>query len=246
MQQVFVDARQVNDEIVTIQGEDARHLGRVVRIRPGEEVRVSVRGGRDYYGHVLTVDREEMTVKLVEEAASTELAQKICLFQAIPKGDRMETVIEKAVELGVYEIVPVETRYCVVRLDEKKKTKKRERWQAIAANAARQSKRSIIPRIAPVTPYQKALDDAGDADLVLLPYENASGMQATGEALKAVAHAGGIGIFIGPEGGFAADEIKAAQRKDNIRVISLGRRILRTDTAAIAAMTMVMMACESR
>lgn len=246
MQQVFVDEKQVNGELVSVTGEDARHLGRVVRIRPGEEIRISVRGAKDYFGHVLTVDRDELTVKLLEEAASTELIQRISLFQAIPKGDRMETVIEKAVELGVHEIIPVETKYCVVKLDEKKQKRKIERWQTIAANAARQSKRSMIPQIGEVMSYARALDYASSKEVLLLPYEHAGEMRLTAEALADAAEAKSIAVIIGPEGGFAAEEVDRARLRQNTRVISLGRRILRTDTAAIAAITMVMMACESK
>ena len=157
----------------------------------------------------------------------------------------METVIEKAVELGAREIVPVEMKHCVVRLDEKKKKSRVRRYQTIAENAARQSKRSHIPKVGDVISYREALERAKTSDICLVPYECEDGMASTEKALAKIAPGKSVSIFVGPEGGFAEEEIRAA-RDLGMDVISLGRRILRTDTAAIAAMTMVMLACEKR
>ncbi|MCI5492637.1 MAG: RsmE family RNA methyltransferase, partial [Lachnospiraceae bacterium] len=166
----------------------------------------------------------------------------IFLFQALPKGDRMETVIEKAVELGVYEIIPVAMKYCVVKLDEKKAANKVKRWQAIAESAAKQSKRSMIPRIHDVMTYREALQYASECEVRLVPYENARGMQGTREALEEVRPGRSVSVIIGPEGGFAEEEIAAA--RENMQEISLGKRILRTDTAGICTMSLLMMRLE--
>lgn len=179
---------------------------------------------------------------LDEAVPKTELSSRIYLFQALPKGERMEYVIQKAVELGVYEIIPVAMKYCVVKLDEKRAEKKVKRWQAISESAAKQSKRSRIPRIHPVMSYAEALDYADSCDVRLVPYENERGMQATVEALEKLKSAGSVSIFIGPEGGFAPEEIDAVRQ--SMDVISLGRRILRTDTAAICTMSLVMLTLE--
>ena len=179
---------------------------------------------------------------LNEDAASTELPSKIYLFQGIPKGDRMETVIEKAVELGVYEIIPVAMKYCVVKLDAKKEAAKVARWQKQAEAAAKQSKRSIIPKIHPVMSYKEAVEYAMQCDVRLVPYENERGMQGTREALSTIKAGTSVSVMIGPEGGFAEDEI--TQVKDSMQVISLGKRILRTDTAGIAVMSMLMLELE--
>jgi 16S rRNA (uracil1498-N3)-methyltransferase len=154
----------------------------------------------------------------------------------------METVIEKAVELGVYEIIPVSMKYCVVRLDEKKAEKKVARWQEIARSAAKQSKRSIIPRIHPLMNFSEAADYAASCDLRLVPYENEEGMAVTGRILEQVGDAETISVFIGPEGGFAGAEID--RLRPTSHVISLGRRILRTDTASITMLSMLMLELE--
>ncbi len=154
----------------------------------------------------------------------------------------METVIEKAVELGVHEIIPVAMRYCVVKLDEKKAQKKVARWQEIARSAAKQSKRSLVPVIHPLMNFSEAADYAAKCGLRLVPYENEEGMAATGEALNDLKGTDSISVFIGPEGGFARAEIDAL--REGSRVISLGRRILRTDTASIAVLSMLMLALE--
>ena len=236
----------MGDEI-TVEGEDARHLAQVVRMRPGERLRVSriLPGGAEGDSFLCELTGAEKTcirLRVLEKVPSTELDNAIVLFQAIPKGDRMETVIEKAVELGAREIVPVEMKHCVVRLDEKKKKSRVRRYQTIAENAARQAKRSRIPN---VISYREALERAKTSDICLVPYECEDGMASTEEALAKIAPGKSVSIFVGPEGGFAEEEIRAA-RDLGMDVISLGRRILRTDTAAIAAMTMVMLTCEKR
>ena len=241
MQQIFVNQNvQINTETV-ITGDDVRHLNKVLRMQPGEVIRISTHEGENYLGEITTIDESQVVLKILEEVPSTELKQRIYLFQAIPKGDRMETVIEKAVELGVYEIIPVEMKYCVVKLDDKKKKKRIERYQTIAETAAKQSKRSIIPTVHDVMTYKEAVEYARSCDVNLVPYECKEGMAATTVALAKLPEAETISIMIGPEGGFADEEIDMVSDMD---VISLGKRILRTDTAAIASMTMVMLACE--
>ena len=159
MHQFFVDREQIGTEYITITGEDVKHIKNVLRMKEGEEVRISDGAGGDFFCTIEKVTSEEVLAKILpKEAGNTELPNRIFLFQAVPKGERMEYVIQKAVELGVYEIIPVEMKYCVVRLDDKKKEKKRERWQAIAKSAAKQAKRSRIPEIHPVMSYNKAVE----------------------------------------------------------------------------------------
>ena len=161
MHQFFVDREQIGTEYITITGEDVKHIKNVLRMKEGEEVRISDGAGGDFFCTIEKVTSEEVLAKILpKEAGNTELPNRIFLFQAVPKGERMEYVIQKAVELGVYEIIPVEMKYCVVRLDDKKKEKKKERWQAIAKSAAKQAKRSRIPEIHPVMSYDKAVEYA--------------------------------------------------------------------------------------
>ena len=243
MYQFFVEETQVGREYVTITGSDVYHIRNVLRMRPGEKIRVSSSSGQDFFCEIAELTDEFVQADILnEEVPGTELPARIYLFQALPKGDRMESVIQKAVELGVYEIIPVTMRYCVVKLDAKRAAKKVERWQAISETAAKQSKRSLIPRVHPVMSFQEALEYAGACEVRLVPYENERGMQATKEALTRLAPGKSVSIFIGPEGGFSEQEIGEARR--SMDVISLGKRILRTDTAACCAMSMVMLRLE--
>lgn len=243
MYQFFVEEGQIGREFITITGSDVNHIKNVLRMKPGEKIRISSQNGQDYFCQITELTDSFVQADILpEEAESTELSSKIYLFQGIPKGDRMETVIEKAVELGVYEIIPVAMKYCVVKLDAKKEASKLKRWQALAETAAKQSKRSRIPRIHPVMSYKEAAAYALECDKCLVPYENAKGMQATKEALSSINKGDSVSIIIGPEGGFAEEEIAFVQ--DKMQVISLGKRILRTDTAGITVMSLLMMELE--
>ena len=154
-----------------------------------------------------------------------ELPAKVFLFQGLPKSDKMELIIQKAVELGAYEIIPVAAKRSVVKLDEKKEKGKLSRWQTISEAAAKQSKRRIIPRIHPVMSFEQAVAYAGDMDVKLIPYEMAEGMEKTRELIEAVKEGQTVAVFIGPEGGFEEEEIEKAQRT-GIVPVTLGKRIL--------------------
>ncbi len=243
MYQFFLTEEQIGREFITITGGDVNHIKNVLRMRPGETIRVSNQKGQDYFCKISEVGKDFVQADILETgAATTELPGKIYLFQGIPKGDRMEHVIEKAVELGVYEIIPVRMRYCVVKLDDKKQQAKLKKWQALAMAAAKQSKRSLVPNIHPVMSYKEAIAYAFQSEACLIPYENENGMEGTKTALKKIRGKESVSILIGPEGGFAPEEIEAVKSRGE--VISLGKRILRTDTAAITAMSMVMMEME--
>lgn len=245
MHQFFIDDSQIGKEYVTITGSDVNHIKNVLRMRIGEKIRVSSNSGQDFYCAIAEVSDEFVQADILdEEADSTELPSKIYLFQALPKGDRMEYVIQKAVELGVYEIIPVSMKYCVVKLDEKKAANKVKRWQAISESAAKQSKRSIVPKIHPVMSFKEAVSYARTCDLCLVPYENERGMSATAQALEKVIPGTSVSVLIGPEGGFADEEIEAV--RCDMEVLSLGKRILRTDTAAICTMSMLMLKLEQK
>lgn len=243
MYQFFVEDEQIGEDSVRIIGSDVNHMKNVLRMKPGERVRISNQKGKDYLCSVETLADDAVILHIEEtDIGSTELPAKIYLFQGIPKGERMETVIEKAVELGVHEIIPVAMKYCVVKLDAKKAEKKVARWQEIARSAAKQSKRSIIPVIHPLMSFAEAADYASQCDVRLVPYENEEGMAATRRALAGLTGAKSISVFIGPEGGFAGEEIDAL--REGPHVISLGQRILRTDTASIAMLSMLMLELE--
>ena len=207
MQQIFVNETPVDNKFL-ITGEDMHHLVRVVRLKRGEVIRVSVSStGDNYLCSVSDITDKELTVDVNEQVPSTELPNRIYLFQAIPKGDRMETIIEKCVELGVYEIIPVQMKNCIVKLDDKKKKSKLGRYNTVAATAAKQSKRSIIPEVHDFMTFKEAYNYALDLDVLLLPFESKNGMKDTFDVLNSLEKGQSIGIFIGPEGGFDSSEI---------------------------------------
>ena len=244
MYQFFVDDAQIGKEFITIIGSDVNHIKNVLRMKPGEKIRVSNQKGQDYFCSIIELGDDFVQADILDsEAANTELSSKIYLFQALPKGDRMETVIQKAVELGVHEIIPVAMKYCVVKLDAKKAENKRKRWQAIAESAAKQSKRSLIPVVHEVMSFKEALSYAKEWKVNLVPYENERGMEATKEAVLELKKDDTISVMIGPEGGFSEEEIELV-KEENMKIISLGKRILRTDTAAIATLSMLMLQLE--
>lgn len=239
MYQFFVGDWQVADSSVTIEGSDVNHIRNVLRMKAGEKVRISTSSGKNYFCRLSEIGEAMVQADILEELSEgTELPNKIYLFQGLPKGDKMEMIIQKAVELGAYEIIPVSMKNCVVKLDAKKAENKVRRWQEIAKSAAKQSKRSLIPEICTPLTYRQAVEAAKELDVVFIPYENERGMAATREAVEQLKAGQSIGIFIGPEGGFAPEEIELA-KKEGMQLISLGKRILRTETAGLAALAVL-------
>ena len=222
------------------------HIKNVLRIRQGEEMLVSDGTGRDYLCQAEEIAGQEVTVRILEtEEKGRELPSRIWLFQGLPKSDKMEFIIQKAVELGAAGIVPVSTRNTVVKLDPKKEEAKVKRWQAIAESAAKQSKRSLVPRVSGIMTLKEAFDyvESQGFSVRLIPYEHEAGMDGTKTELDAAGPGQDIAVFIGPEGGFDEREIELALSK-GVRPISLGRRILRTETAGLALLSVLMMRLE--
>lgn len=238
MYQFFVENEQVGQDRVFIYGGDVNHIKNVLRMKHGEKIRISDQEGKAYFCHIDAINEDEV-VALIDEIdeKGTELENKIYLFQGLPKNEKMEFIIQKAVELGVYEIVPVSMRNCVVKLDDKKASNKVARWNSISESAAKQSKRTVIPEVTMPMSYKAAMEKAKELDVVLVPYENERGMEATRDIISGINKGQSIGIFIGPEGGFAEDEI--TNLFDGAHRISLGRRILRTETAGLATLAML-------
>ncbi len=239
MYQFFVEPYQINenDKRVIITGADVNHIKNVLRMKVGEELAVSNgQDGREYRCGILSLEEDavECELRFIKEDA-VELPVKVTLFQGLPKADKMELIIQKAVELGVTEIVPVATKRCVVKLDEKKASSKVARWQSIAEAAAKQSKRGIIPQVLSVRSFKEALTQASEMDARLIPYELANGMEHTREILRGICPGQSVAVFIGPEGGFEESEIALAEEK-GVEAITLGKRILRTETAGMTVL----------
>ena len=247
MYHFFVEPFQIHEEqeYIEILGGDVNHIENVLRMKQGEELTVSDGFGSEYRCSAQEFLPETVKVKILEKSrVSSELRSEITLFQCLPKGDKMELIIQKAVELGAYEVIPVETRRCVVKLDGKKAAKKVDRWQQIAESAAKQSKRMLIPHVHDVISFKEALKYAESMDICLIPYELAKEMPETKEILAAIEPGQSIGIFIGPEGGFEEKEVEAAI-EGGAKPITLGRRILRTETAGLAILSVLMFQLEN-
>lgn len=239
MYQFFVEPNQINlkDKKVIILGSDVKHIKNVLRMKPGEELSVSNgQDGREYRCGIVELSEECVICELrfIKED-NVELPSGIYLFQGLPKSDKMEWIIQKAVELGVREVIPVATKRCVVKLDEKKAASKTARWQGIAEAAAKQSKRGIVPTVSNVMGFREAIQKASDMDVRLIPYELAEGMERTREIFEALQPGQDVAIFIGPEGGFEESEIQYA-RENGVEPITLGKRILRTETAGMTVL----------
>lgn len=242
MYQFFVEPGQINenDKSVIITGADVNHIKNVLRMKVGEELAVSNGiDGREYRCGIVALgeDSVECELRFIKEDA-VELPVKVTLFQGLPKADKMELIIQKAVELGVTEIVPVATKRCVVKLDDKKAASKVARWQSIAEAAAKQSKRGIIPQVLTVQSFKLALQQAAEMDVRLIPYELASGMEHTRELLGSLKQGQSVAVFIGPEGGFEESEIALAE-ENGVESITLGKRILRTETAGMTVLAWI-------
>lgn len=233
MQRFFVEPYQIEEEAhrIHINGTDVNHIKNVLRMKCGEDVWISDGGDKEYHCQIEELGEDEVLLHILyAQEPEYELPNKIYLFQGLPKADKMELIIQKAVELGAFSIIPVETKRCVVKLDVKK--------------AAKQSKRMLIPEIHEVMTYKQALEFAKQLDVKLIPYELAKGMKETREILSEIKPGQSVGIFIGPEGGFEEEEVAKALEA-GAHAITLGRRILRTETAGLAILSVLMFQLEN-
>ncbi len=245
MNRFYVENNQINNDRIHITGPDVNHIRNVLRMKVGEKIVISNGQGSDFYCIIESECNDEVVAFIKEsKETDTELKGKLYLFQGIPKKDKMELIIQKAVELGVYEIIPVMTKRTVVKLeDRKKELKKLERWQAIATSAAKQSGRGIIPIIKDTMNFKEAVLYSKNMNISVIPYENAENMSKTKELIQRIEATNSVGIFIGPEGGFEEEEINLAS-SNGVTPITLGKRILRTETAGLAILSMIMLNME--
>lgn len=241
MYQFFVSPDQIQGKKIIITGKDVNHIKNVLRMKAGEEIAVSNGvDGREYRCGIQEILEDEVICELrfIKEEG-LELPSRITLFQGLPKADKMELIIQKAVELGVYEIIPVSCKRTVVRLDEKKEKSKINRWQGIAEAAAKQSKRGIIPSVGAVMSMKEAIAYSRSAKVRIIPYELAENMADTKKIINSLQPGEDIAVFIGPEGGFEESEVQAAV-EEGIQPVTLGKRILRTETAGLTVLSWIM------
>ncbi len=251
MYHFFIEEKQIRDGKIYVDGADYNHIKNVIRLKHGDSVLISLKNNsavdlssgnymcslEDY------TDSEAVFLITQENVADTELPCRVVIYQGLPKSDKLELIIQKAVELGAAQIVPVAMKRCVVKLDDKKAAAKLSRWNAISESAAKQSKRSVIPEVRSVMSYKDALKEAAECDICFVPYENENGMAETRRLVGTIKPQDSVAVFIGPEGGFEDDEIAAA-RGLGMHTVTLGKRILRTETAGMAFLSMLAYALE--
>ncbi len=239
MPRFFIDKNNIKDKTAVISGTDVNHIKNVLRMNEGEELILCDMEGTDLYCAISSMDEKSITCNILNTWRSySELDTKLYLFQSLAKGDKMDTVVQKAVELGAYAVIPFSSERSVVRLEDKKAADRVKRWQSISEAAAKQSGRGIIPEVFKIITFDEALKMAEDLSVSLIPYEKAEGMDEARKAVLDIKGKESAGIFIGPEGGFSENEIEKAVSK-GLKPISLGRRILRTETAGAAILSVI-------
>jgi len=246
MYQFFIQPDSIKEEEIWIADpQDVNHIRNVLRMKKGEKVSLCCEAkGKEYICSIEEIESDIVKAAIIDiNGESRELPVKITLFQGLPKSDKMEFIIQKAVELGVAEIVPMATKRAVVKLDAKKAAKKVSRWNTIALSAAKQAKRGIIPEVREVRNFKDILEEVQDIEFMLVPYEEAKGMQASKELISQAKGKKSIGIIIGPEGGFEKEEIEQLKAAGG-QTMSLGKRILRTETAGMTVLSILMFTIE--
>ena len=240
MHRFFVEEPAMGEDSITITGGDVNHIKNVLRMSVGDKICViNGQNNKEYYCEITAVGNDAVDTRICEiRESDQELGNEIVLFQGLPKSDKMELIIQKAVELGVHTIVPVSTDRTVVKLDAKKEANKRKRWMSISESAAKQSGRLRIPEVTPVVSYREALEMAKKMDVRLIPYELAEGMEKTRELMSSIQPGQSVAVFIGPEGGSDSSEIEKAM-EIGAWPITLGKRILRTETAGLVTLAML-------
>lgn len=238
MDRFFVEESQIEDGRIKIVGEDVRHISGALRLEIGDEIEV-VASGEIYLSRIETMDKKEVGLKILDiYPGKNEPRTKISLYQGIAKGSRMDYIIQKGTEIGITEFVVVETSRSVVKIgDSKKKASKLERWQKIADEAGKQCKRDILPKVRDIISFEEMLEELSSQSNVFIPYEE-DREHSLKEALKTV-DSTGISIVIGPEGGFEFEEVERV-RNLGASSISLGPRILRTETAGLVTAAIIL------
>lgn len=250
MPKFFVTEEQVNDEKIKIIGQDVKHIKNVLRKKVGNELMIcNTSTKKDYLSEIISIEENCIECKIKEQIENkVESNIKVSILQGLPKADKMELIIQKSVELGVYEITPIEMKRCVVKLNEKDKIKKIDRWQKISEVAAKQCGRNIIPNINQIINLKNVCNLFDKYDIVLVAYEDENKNTLKNELEKIKQKYNNreikIGVIIGPEGGIDSEEIKMLQENGAI-TITLGKRILRTETVALNVLSIIMYELEN-
>lgn len=240
MHKFFTQPENINGSEGCIVGEDVKHIYKVLRLTEGDEIILNDTNGKEYLCELVDVNKTEVRVKIIEEIESNNESNiEIYLYQGLPKAQKMDLIVQKGTELGIKEIIPTITERVDVKL--KGDFKKIDRLNRIALEAAKQSKRAIIPKVVEPITFEEVLSQVGKMDLFLVPYENAENFGFKGvikEISDSKSEIKKVGILVGPEGGFEEDEIRKL-KEENAYIITLGSRILRTETAGFVTTSLV-------
>ncbi len=239
MHKFFVQRRKFFEDTAVIEGDDVKHIYKVLRLEDGEKVSINDCQGREYLGKIEDVNKTKVTVKLLEELpVNNESPVNIYLYQGLPKSSKMDLIVQKATELGVKEITPVVTERVVVK-SELGEFKKVDRWNRIALEACKQCKRTLIPSINTPIEFEELISKLESMDLIAVPYENETGFGIKNLINEVKHEVKNIAIIIGPEGGFEEEEIERL-KASGAYIVTLGPRILRTETAGFVCASLLM------
>ncbi len=250
MSKFFVKDEQIENNIVKVEGTDVNHIKNVLRQKVGDEITIcNSQKQKNYLCDIIKIEREVIECRIVRELEDFKSNIKVTIMQGLPKSDKMDLVIQKSVELGVYDIIPVEMERCIVKLQEKDKKKKLERWQKIAEVAAKQCDRNFIPIVKNIMTLKNICKILSEYDIVILAYEKEENTKLK-EVLKKIKekykdNEVKIAVIIGPEGGLDSKEVQMIQESDNVVTVTLGKRILRTETVALNVLSIIMYELES-
>ncbi|MGI9950817.1 16S rRNA (uracil(1498)-N(3))-methyltransferase [Moorellaceae bacterium AZ2] len=234
----FIPPEQLQQKRIVLAGDTGHHASRVLRLNVGEEISLADGLGSSFKGRVIAVRRGEVVAELLEPIPSNEPFLSVTLLQGIPKGDKMELIIEKATELGIKRIIGLLTERVIMKLDKEAAARKKERWRKVALAAARQSRRASIPLVEGPWTLEEALERIPPETLLLVPWEEER-ERGLKEALSPVEPSRPIALLVGPEGGLSPAEVEWARQAGGI-VVSLGPRILRAETAGLACLAVIM------
>lgn len=239
MRRFFVNQEDINDSDIIFRGQLAHHISHVLRLKVGEKVTATTGDGRVLVARLCEFGAESVRAAIISQSQEQrDTAIAVCLYQALPKGDKLEWIIQKGVELGMDSLTPVLTERCVVKLDQDKVVKKQSRWQKIAQEAASQSKRFNVPEINLPLTFAQLLQELPQDQLNILLWEDEKALRLK-TLLNEQPIPTAINLIIGPEGGFSAQEVSLLKER-NVYSVTLGKRILRTETAGMAALAMVL------
>ena len=237
----YVKNNQVNDETISILGDDVKHIRNVLRHKIGDELEVCDESGVRYLTQIKDFQESKILLDILEQTEkNTELPVRIDLYQGLPKSDKMDLIVQKTTELGISSVIPVITDRVIVKLEKGNENKKIERWNKIAIEAAKQSGRQCVPVVENVVNLEKIVENLSKYDIVIVPFECEKDSTLKNILKNVKNKIENIAVVIGPEGGFSEKDIETLEKVSNVAKVSLGKRILRTETAGLATIAMLL------